>query len=513
MHNLIDRFFRFLIRVSAFLRKEIVEILRQPRLVLTLILGPFLILFLFGIGFQSQAKALRTLFVVEQGSGLEAQVQAYAGSLGEQLVFAGVTSDQNEALDRLRNGQVDVVAVIPSDAYDTIRNSQQAVITLYHYEIDPFNVDYINVFGQVYVDEINRRLLETVTSQGQTEATTIQDDLDVARESAAAMRQALEQGDAVHARWQQGRLTRHLDMASLAVGASLGLLSSTGQVMDSAESNEAQEILNTFTGVRNATDSLDLNPDDPSDFSNELEQLRTIEQDLAMLDSNLEEFRGIEPFVIVRPFRHEVRSIAAVQPDVANYYAPSVIVLLLQHLSLTFAALSIVRERRLGATELFYVAPLSPFETLLGKYLSYMIFGIVLTAILTVVLVFVLQVPMLGAWEDYSLVLVALLFASLGFGFTLSLLSQSDTQAVQYSMLVLLTSVFFSGFFLSLESFWAPIRAISWMLPATYAIALLQDIMLRGNLPSAWLLIALTIMGLFFMFVSYLLLRWLMARQ
>jgi hypothetical protein len=30
-----------LIRISAFLRKEIVEILRQPRLVLTLILGHF----------------------------------------------------------------------------------------------------------------------------------------------------------------------------------------------------------------------------------------------------------------------------------------------------------------------------------------------------------------------------------------------------------------------------------------------------------------------------------------
>lgn len=308
-------------------------------------------------------------------------------------------------------------------------------------------------------------------------------------------------------------MTRHLDLASLAVGASLGLLSSTDEVLNPEERNEAQEILNTFSGVRDATDSMDLNPDDPSDYTEELEQLNSIEQDLAALEENLDEFRGIEPFVIVRPFRPEVQSIAAVQPDVANYYAPSVIVLLLQHLSLTFAALSIVRERRLGATELFYVAPLSPFETLLGKYLSYMIFGIVLTAILTAVLVFVLQVPMLGSWGDYSLVLIALIFASLGFGFTLSMLSQSDTQAVQYSMLVLLSSVFFSGFFLSLESFWAPIRAISWLLPASYAIAMLQDIMLRGYLPSFWLLIGLTALGLIFMYISYVLLRWLMARQ
>ena len=57
-----------LIRISAFLRKEIVEILRQPRLVLTLILGPFLILLLFGLGYYVQAQPVRAIFVIEPGS-------------------------------------------------------------------------------------------------------------------------------------------------------------------------------------------------------------------------------------------------------------------------------------------------------------------------------------------------------------------------------------------------------------------------------------------------------------
>ena len=45
------------IRSSSFLRKEIYEILRQPRLVATLVLGPFLILFLFGIGYRAQQRS------------------------------------------------------------------------------------------------------------------------------------------------------------------------------------------------------------------------------------------------------------------------------------------------------------------------------------------------------------------------------------------------------------------------------------------------------------------------
>ena len=37
------------IRISSFVRKEMAEILRQPKLVATLILGPFLILLIFGV--------------------------------------------------------------------------------------------------------------------------------------------------------------------------------------------------------------------------------------------------------------------------------------------------------------------------------------------------------------------------------------------------------------------------------------------------------------------------------
>ena len=45
-----------IVRVSSFLGKEIREILRQPWLVVRLILGPFLILLLVGLGYTSQAR-------------------------------------------------------------------------------------------------------------------------------------------------------------------------------------------------------------------------------------------------------------------------------------------------------------------------------------------------------------------------------------------------------------------------------------------------------------------------
>jgi ABC-2 type transport system permease protein len=116
-------FFRGIIRSSSFFRKEIFEIVRQPRLVATLVLGPFLILFIFGIGYRDQPTSLRTLFVVQPNSAIASpDIETYMKSVGSQLIYAGATGNVKEALNRLRLGQVDLVIVEPTDALNTIKN-------------------------------------------------------------------------------------------------------------------------------------------------------------------------------------------------------------------------------------------------------------------------------------------------------------------------------------------------------------------------------------------------------
>jgi ABC-2 type transport system permease protein len=119
-----DKVPTWLIRILAFLSKEIFEILRQPVLILTLILGPFLILLLFGLGFRTDPQALRTLVVAPNATGLTEQIKAYAESLGPQLIFLGVTSDEEEALDSLEDRQVDVVAVMPMSPFAKVSRSR-----------------------------------------------------------------------------------------------------------------------------------------------------------------------------------------------------------------------------------------------------------------------------------------------------------------------------------------------------------------------------------------------------
>jgi ABC-2 type transport system permease protein len=238
-----------------------------------------------------------------------------------------------------------------------------------------------------------------------------------------------------------------------------------------------------------------------------------IDQNLETLESSLAEFQNISPHILVSPFRSETQSIAVVQPTPPDYFAPAVLALLLQHLAVTFAALSIVRERSVGTVELFRVSPLSAGEALWGKYISYLIFGAFIAALLSILLVFVLNMPMIGYWPNFALVLAGVLFTSLGIGFVISLLSETDSQAVQYSMIVLLASVFFSGFLMELEMLIPAVRVVSWALPTTYGIIMLRDIALRGFLIDPVLIGGLFAIGVVLFIIAWFLLRRLISHS
>jgi ABC-2 type transport system permease protein len=430
-----SRLFRTLIRISAFVGKELTEIFRQPRLILTLVFGPFLIMFLFGLGYPEQNRRLRTTFVVEDPNSVPGGMELFTASPSPAIEVQKTETDQELALAKLALNQTDLVIVVPPNAMETVESNQQAQFVVYHNEVDPFQIAYIQSVARIYVDDVNRTLLQNVTEQGQQNAGNIQTDLESAIEKTRAIKQALPPGD-----------------------------STAAQVTD-------------------------------------------LENDLTTVNDQLTTFRSLGSSVIVNPFNAETTSLSNIIFTPTEFFAPAVIVLLLQHLSITFASLSIVRERRSGIIELFRVAPISALETMIGKYLSYLLFEILLAGVITALAVFLLRVPMFGNWYNYALAVIVLLFTALGVGFLISLISQTDTQAVQYSMLLLLASIFFSGFFLDLRLMWEPIKILAWSLPATYGIRMLQDIMLRGASAQPWVFQGLLLIGIGLFIVSWLLLR------
>ena len=493
---------QFFIRIFAFVRKEMISILRQPRLIFSLILGPFLILLLFGIGYRDTPRILRTLFVVAEDSTMRPVVEEYANRLGQQIASQGIIADAAEADRRLRNREVDLVVVVPPNPSVAVRNNEQAVFNLYHHEIDPYERTYIEILGRNYIDEINRIVLLAAADQGKVEAQTIQEQVGRAREAAAEFRVALEAGNEADTRASGEQLNEDLNLLALATGAGLALLSgvdeTTGAETVEARIQATQELAGALSSAAAAEQT---------------QTVAAIEQELAEMDDLLTEYRSLDSEVLISPFRAETLSITDTSLSPTDFFVPAVIALLLQHIAVTLAGLSIVRERQDGPMELFRASPVSAFQLLVGKFLSFLILTLLLGAALTALVVYALGVPMLGDWGYYALVVVALLCASLSLGFFVSLSAQTDSQAIQTSMVILLASIFFSGFFLALYRLWEPVQVVSWALPVTYGIELLQSVMLRGQIPGPFLIAALFVYAFVFFLIDWWRLSRIMARQ
>jgi ABC-2 type transport system permease protein len=494
MHNIAHS----IIRMFAFFRKEMVEILRQPRLLLSLVLGPFLILFLFGIGYRNQPRVVRSLFVAPAGSNITPLIQQYATSLGPHLIYMGTVNDLQSALSRLANREVDIVVQVPENVDALLRQNQQGVFTLYHNEIDPTQAQYIGYLGTNYINEVNRRVVSAYAGQAQQESAQVLPQLEAARSEARATREAIQSGDEAAARQHQANLNQNLRSATTSVQTRMLLAGILAQQLGQ-KSSQDQSLTDAFNGLKSLqNDNADSNAipvTGSSQADAQVQRLQRTEDQLTKLENQLKEFESISPYILVSPFTSQTKSIAPVgdvQP--AIFFAPAVIALLLQHLAVTFGALSIIHERRSGTMDLFRVSPISAAETLIGKYLSYMTLGLLMAAVLSALVYFILKVPVLGGWESYAITVVLVLFCSLGLGFVISMSAETESQAVQLAMISLLVSVFFSGMFLDLRYLWAPVQVISWLTPATYGTLLFQNIMLRGE--SLNLLYALALLGL-----------------
>lgn len=485
---------RFVTRILAFTRKEIVSVLRQPRLIFSIILGPFLILLLFGIGYRDEPRTLRTVFVVPDGSPMAPLVEEYATRLGQQIASQGLISDPAEADRLLRTQQIDLVVVVPPNPSADIRSNQQAVFTLYHYEIDPYERTYVEILGRNYIDEINRLVLLTAADQGKVEARTVQQQIGAARQAATAARVALEAGNETEARTAERELSDELGLLAVAAGSGMALLSGV----------EATTGVETFQArLENLQSSAGSLSSQSAALTERAQTAASIEAELAEVDTLLAEYQSLDSTVLISPFRSETLSITDTSLGPTDFFVPAVIALLMQHIAVTLAGLSIVREREEGPIELFRASPVSAFQTLVGKFSGYLLLTIVLGAVLTALVVYGLGVPMLGNWQHYALALFALLCASLNLGFFISLLARTTSQSIQSAMVLLLASIFFSGFFLALYRLWGPVQIVSWALPVTYGISLLQSIMLRGQEPDVFL-----IGGLFLYAVVMFLINW-----
>ncbi len=205
-------------------------------------------------------------------------------------------------------------------------------------------------------------------------------------------------------------------------------------------------------------------------------------------------------------------NVAPSQPTVVQYFAPAVLALILQHLAVTLIALSVEREKTSGLFELFCISPISTFELVTGKLVAYGLFAGLVSLITISLLAVGFHVPMLADPGWIALVVLLLVAGSLGLGLLIAAVSDSEAAAVQLSLLLLLASVFFSGFVLAIGEFSEPVRSLIYALPVANGIRLFSDFMFRGETVVGWQLGLMGAEAVVYIGLAWILLRREMSR-
>lgn len=469
---------RAIIRTLSFFEQWAAEVLRQPALMFTLIIAPFLLLLAFGQGVEIGGPRPKTLLV--QPADAQQPIAPLLQDI-EQVEIVGVTESLPIARRLLQRGDVDAVAVLPGNPNEIIASGEQVPIRVLIGEIDPVRrsyarghlLDQIAILNQLAVAEALTQARGTTGNTG---------------ESVAEARSALDRLRGGGNRNQSLEAVRELKGAVGPLQGGVAAAAAGGLLVIPGLSEAAGGPAGLSAAITDLTTTIDgaeqrLQGSSGPDTLTPAE-LDRIESSLDVVEAGSGGLASVDPYVLSAPFRLEMEDATPITPSFTSFYSPSVVTLLVQHLGITLAALTLSRMRLLRVTDTLRVAPVRTGEIVFGNYLSYAVLTGLAAAGLLAMLVLGLNVPIVGSYAWVAGLIALLIFSSLGIGFLASQLSSSVQQAAQIAMLILLASVFFGGFAFSLDRIEWPVRAISYALPATYGIRSLQDVMLRGFDPA-----------------------------
>ena len=142
--------------------------------------------------------------------------------------------------------------------------------------------------------------------------------------------------------------------------------------------------------------------------------------------------------------------------------------------------MAIVREREYGTMEQLIVTPIQPGELVVGKTAPYVLVSFFDFLLVLAVGVFWFGVPIRGSIWLLLALAVLFLLGSLGIGILISSGANTQQEAMLMSFLVIVPSIFLSGFFFPLEAMPWALRAISHLIPLRYMLIIIRGIVLKG---------------------------------
>ena len=169
------------------------------------------------------------------------------------------------------------------------------------------------------------------------------------------------------------------------------------------------------------------------------------------------------------------------QQRMLDRIAPGLIAVFVLFFTFVLTGVSFLRERAQGTLERLMTTPVGRADILVGYTTGFFVLAMVQSVIVVTFTLLVLQVNYQGSiWQIWT-VLVPLVVVGVSLGVFISTFARNEFQVVQFIPLLLAPQIFLSGVIAEVDKMPAVLEVLAYLLPLTYAVDGLQDIMLRGD--------------------------------
>ncbi len=178
----------------------------------------------------------------------------------------------------------------------------------------------------------------------------------------------------------------------------------------------------------------------------------------------------------------EVRPRVWYNPNLESVYfmIPGMMVVILFMFTTLFTSTSIVRERELGTIEQLIVTPIRPIELIVSKVIPYVLVSFVIVVEILVIGVLLFGVPINGSVPLLLGLAGLFLVTALAMGILISSLAATQHEALLMTFATMLPTIYLSGFIFPIEAMPGWLQAISYLIPARYAMVIMRGIILKG---------------------------------
>lgn len=197
----------------------------------------------------------------------------------------------------------------------------------------------------------------------------------------------------------------------------------------------------------------------------------------------IRDYSGEQNPQATRPMTIDVRSRMVFNPELkgAFVFVPGVMAMVLLLVSAMMTSVTIAREKEMGTMEVLAVSPLSQVQIIFGKVLPYLLLSFINGCLIISLGIFVLHIPLQGSLLLLLAETLLFIFLALSIGIFISTLTDSQLVAMFASLVIMLMpTIFLSGFIFPIESMPKPLQVISNIIPAKYFIAIVKGIMIKG---------------------------------